>query len=156
MVQDVLEGIEVMTEIFKSPRMPRPKKDKQAMEPVHMSSRNPRHSKLSMEEKGKVVTIETEEEEEDLQTLIATAEEEEDMEKYIQPFCSTTKLPVYVPQLKGKTKILKDLGALQTPLFPNGIVFKGSHLGHVPAMKFEDWDLADSEKFPHLETTNLM
>jgi len=26
----------------------------------------------------------------------------------------------------------------------------------MPTMKFEDWDLPDSEKFPHLETKNLM
>lgn len=26
----------------------------------------------------------------------------------------------------------------------------------VPTMKFEDWDSADREKFPHLESGNLM
>ena len=45
------------------------------MGPVHMSPRNPRFYKLSMEEKVKVVTIETEEEEEDLQALITKVEE---------------------------------------------------------------------------------
>ena len=26
----------------------------------------------------------------------------------------------------------------------------------MPSLKFEDWDLADHEKFPHLETLHLM
>lgn len=46
--------------------------------------------------------------------------------------------------------------ALKTPLLPNGILFEGSVLGCVPTMKFEDWDLVDNEKFPHLETSQLM
>ena len=86
---------------------------------------------------GKVVTIETNEEEEDLQALTIAAEEDEDMVEDIQPTRSATKLPAYVPPRKGKTKVPKDLG-------------------HVPTMKFEDWDLAKYEKFPHLETKNLM
>ena len=55
-----------VTEIPKSPRTPRPKKDKQTIGPIRMSPRNPQHNKLSMEEKGKAVTIKTDEEEEDL------------------------------------------------------------------------------------------
>ena len=47
------------------------------MGPIRMSLRNLQHNKLSMEEKGKVVTIETDEEEEDLQALVSTMEEEE-------------------------------------------------------------------------------
>ena len=35
-------------------------------------------------------------------------------------------------------------------------MFEGMHLGRVSTMKFEDWGLADHEKFPHLETGNLM
>ena len=46
--------------------------------------------------------------------------------------------------------------ALETPLLPDGIIFEGSVLGCVPMMKFEDWDLVDSKKFPHLETSQLM
>ena len=84
MVGDVPGGTGVMTDIPKSSRTPRPKKDKQVMGPVCMSPRNPRHNKLSMEEKGKAVTIETNEEEEDLKALIAATEEEEDMEEDIQ------------------------------------------------------------------------
>lgn len=32
------------------------------------------------------------------------------------------------------------------------IVFEGLHLGQVPVLNFEYWDLADHEKFPHLAT----
>lgn len=35
-------------------------------------------------------------------------------------------------------------------------MFEGSTMGHMPTMKFEDKDLADSDKFRHLETENLM
>ena len=45
-----------------------------------MSLRNLWFDKLSMEEKGKAVTIETDDKEEDLQTLIAKVEEAEGME----------------------------------------------------------------------------
>ena len=38
----------------------------------------------------------------------------------------------------------------------SGIVFEGMHLGRVPTMKFEYWDLADHENFPHLDIGNLM
>jgi len=44
--------------------------------------------------------------------------------------------------------------ALQIPLLPDGILFEGLVLGRM--MKFEDWDHADSKKFPHLETSKLM
>jgi len=70
------------------------------------------------------------------------------------------KLSAYVPLCKGKVKVPKDLdetkSLLQTPILPNGIMFEGTHLGHVPSLKFEDWDLADLKNFPHLETRNLM
>ena len=49
-----------------------------------MSSRNTQFSKLSMEEKGKAVTIETDDEEEDLQALIDEIEIDEEMEEDIQ------------------------------------------------------------------------
>lgn len=104
-VHDVPEGTGVAPEILKSPRMPRPKKDKQAMGPVRMSPRNPWFGKLSMEENGKVVTTETDEEEEDLQALIAKVEEEEDVEADIQPMHYIAKLPEYVPLRKGKVKV---------------------------------------------------
>jgi len=65
-MEDVPEGAKIVTEILKSPRTPRPKKDKQAMAPMHVSPRNTLRSNLSMEEKGKAIMIETDEEEEDL------------------------------------------------------------------------------------------
>jgi len=160
MVENVLEGIRVVVEIPKSPRTLRPKKDKQAMAPIRMSSRNPLCSKLSMAEKGKAVTIDTNEEEEDLQALTIVAEEDEYLEEEIQPIFSTAKLPAYVPLRKGKTKVLKGpdktKSSLQTLLLLDSIVFEGTHLGHMPTMNFEYWDLTDREKFPHLETRNLM
>jgi len=90
-----------------------------------------------------------------LQDLTIIEEEEEGMEVDTQPRNSVTKLPAYVPLQKEKAKVPKDLdetkSLLQTPLLPNGIMFEGTHLGQVPSMKFEDWDLADRENFPHLE-----
>ena len=125
-----------------------------------MSPRNPKFGKLSMEEKGKVVNIEINDEEDDLQAFIAEVKEAEDMEENIQPVRSVAKLPEYVPSQKGKTKIPKDLDAtkstLQTSLLLDGIVFEGSHLDYMTIMKFEDRDLMDSEKFPHLETKSLV
>lgn len=104
--------------------------------------------------------IDTDEEEEDLQDLTIIAEEDEDMEEDIQPIHSAKKLSTYVPPWKGKTKVPKDLDetkiSLQTPLLPDDIMFEGTHLGLVLTMKFEDWDLVDHKKFPHLETRNLM
>jgi len=63
---DVLEGFMIVEEILKSPCTPRPKKDKQVMARICVSLKNPLCSKLLMEEKGKVVNIETDDEEEDL------------------------------------------------------------------------------------------
>jgi len=67
MVYGVPGDTGVMPEIPKSPWMPRPKKDKQTEGPVRMSPRNPRFGKLSMEEKGKAITFETNDEEEEWQ-----------------------------------------------------------------------------------------
>ena len=71
-IGDALEGARIVAEILKSPRTPRPKKYKQVMVLIHVSPRNPSCTKLSMEEKGKAVTIETNEEEEYLEDLIIT------------------------------------------------------------------------------------
>ena len=62
-IHDVPGDTRVASKIPNSPWAPRPKKDKQGAGPVRMSPRNLWH-KLSMEEKGKAVTIETGEEEE--------------------------------------------------------------------------------------------
>jgi len=45
---EVTEGAEVVAEILKSLRMPRPKKDNQEMVVVHVSLRNPLRNKLSI------------------------------------------------------------------------------------------------------------
>lgn len=56
--------------------------------------------------------------------------------------------------------MLKDIdeskSSLQTPLLPDDIIFKGAYLGKVTSLKFEDWDLAKHEKFPHLATSQLI
>ena len=82
------------------------------------------------------------------------------MEVDTQPTHSATKFPTYVPLRKGKAKVPNNLdetkSSLQTPLLLDGIMFEGTHLGCMLSMKFKDWDLAKHEKFPHLETKNLM
>jgi len=101
-----------------------------------------------MEEKRKVVSLEIDE------------EEEEDMEMETKGTDSLTRLPAYVPPWMGKEKVPKDLyeskSSLQTPLLPEDIIFERVHLGWVPSLMFEDQDLADNEKFPHLATAQLM
>ena len=82
-VHDVPRDTGVVPEIRKSPRMPRPKKDKQLAGPVRMSPRNLRFGKISMEEKGKAVIIKTNDKEEDLQALVDEIEATEDMEEDI-------------------------------------------------------------------------
>ena len=39
---------------------------------------------------------------------------------------------------------------------PKGVLLEGTEFGRIYTLKFEDWDLADTEKFPHLETSELM
>jgi len=45
---------------------------------------------------------------------------------------------------------------LQTPLLPEEIRFDGLPLGQIPSIKFEDWDLVDSDKFPQLAADKLL
>jgi len=136
----------------KSPRTPWPQKDKKMMGLVLVSPRNPQFGKLSIAEKGKVVTIETKKEGEDLQALITQIGAQNDEVGEFSQKNSTTKLPPYILPWKGKAKVPKDLeamkSALQTPLLPNDIMFEGLPLGWVLTMNFRDWDLTDSEKFP--------
>ena len=47
---EVPESVGIVTKIPKLSRTPRPKKDKQAMVPMHVSPRNPLRTKLIMEE----------------------------------------------------------------------------------------------------------
>lgn len=57
-------------------------------------------------------------------------------------------------------RIPKDVdfvnNTLQTPLLPDEIRFDGLSLGQVPSIKFEDWDLADSDKFLELAEDKLL
>lgn len=82
------------------------------------------------------------------------------MEEDTQPMHHTTKFPTYIPPRKGKAKVPKDLDenkcSLQTLLLPDNIMFECTHLGRVLSLKFKYWDLAEHEKFPHLESRNLM
>lgn len=70
-------------EILKSSRTLRPKTDTQATRLVCMSPQNPWFGKLSMEEKGKNVNMETDDEEEDLQAFVKEIEVDEKMEEDI-------------------------------------------------------------------------
>jgi len=125
-----------------------------------MSLRNLQFGKLSTEDKGEAVNLEMDEEEEDLQAFVEEIKVDEEMEEDIQLMRIATKLPKYVPLRKRKAKVPQDLdatkSALETPLLPDGIFIECLVMGHVPTMKFEDWYLVDSEKFPHLQTKNLM
>lgn len=94
-----------------------------------MSLWNPHFSKLSIEDKGKTINLETNDKEEDLQALVEEIEADEQMEEDIQPVHTATKLPNYVPTWKGRVKVAKYLdvvkSTLQTPLLPDGILLEG-------------------------------
>lgn len=115
-VGDAPEGVGIVAEIPKSPRMPRPKKDKQVMVPVRVSPWNPLCTKLSVEDKGKVVIIETDEDKANLEDLIIEEEEDEGMEEETEPAHPPTKLPAYVPPRKAKAKVPKDLDKTKSSL----------------------------------------
>ena len=127
------------------------------MIPVRVSPRNPLRTKLTLQEKGKAINLEADEEESE---EILVDEEEVEMKVETQGADPITWLLEYVPSLKGKAKVPKDIdkskSSLQTSLLPDDIVFEGACLGRVPVLKFEDWDLTDHEKFPHLATEKLM
>ena len=61
---------------------------------------------------------------------------------------------------KGKAKVPKNLDEVDTvitiPALPKEVPIENSVVGHVAAMKFEDWDLTDIVKLPHLLTDALM
>jgi len=88
-----------------------------------------------MEEKGKAVNLETNEEEEDLEDLIIEEDEDKSMEEETEAAHPLIKFPMYVPPWKGKAKVPKDLdeskNSLQTPLLLDDIIFEGMHLGRV-------------------------
>jgi len=113
-----------------------------------------------MEEKGKAVNLETDEEVEDLEDIIIEEDEDEAMEEGTEGVVPLTKLPEYVPSWKGKVKVSKDLDerkrSLQTSLLLDDIIFEGMHLRRVPSLKFEDLDLANHDKLAYLVTKHLM
>jgi len=84
--------------------------------PVRLSPWNPRISKLSMTEKGKVVADEPEEEEEYLQALIAKIEAQDDEVNNVSQAPLPIELPPYIPPWKGTAKIPKDLEATKSAL----------------------------------------
>lgn len=104
MAHEEPEEVETVPKVPKSLQMPRPQKDKQTMGPIHVSPRNPWFHKLSMVEKGKSITIETEEEEEDFQALITQIEVQDDEVEDASKKHSTTKLPPYIPHGRGKPR----------------------------------------------------
>jgi len=140
------ESVGIVPEMPKSPRTPRSKKDKQAMVSVCMSPRNPLRTRLTMEENGKAINLEVDEEEE-FEEILVEEEEDVEMEVETQGADPLTRLPAYVPSRKGKPRVPKDIdeskSSLQTPLLPDDIIFEGAHLGRVLVLKFEDWDLAE-------------
>lgn len=80
-----------------------------------------------MEENEKAVTIETDEEKEDLEDLIIAKDKDEGMDEETKPAHPPTKLPAYVPSWKGKAKVPKDRDetkiSLHTSLLLNNIIF---------------------------------
>jgi len=126
---------------------------------VRMSPRNLLRTRLTMEEKGKPINLEVDEEEE-FEEILVEEEEDVEMEVETQGADPLTRLPAYVPSQKGKARVPKYIGesksSLQTLMLPDDIIFEGVHLGWVLVLKFEDWDLTDHLKFPHLVTTQLM
>ena len=58
---------------------------------------NPQFGKLSMEDKGKTINLEIDDEEEDLQAFIQEMKVDEEMEEEIQLVRTSAKLPNYVP-----------------------------------------------------------
>lgn len=113
--------------------MPRLMKEKHPMILVRVSPRNPLCTILTMEEKGKTINSETNEDEEDLEDLIIEEDEDEGMEEETKLVHPPTKFPTYIRPHKGKVKVPKDLderkSPLQTPLLPEDIIFEGMHLG---------------------------
>lgn len=70
---------------------------------VCVSPCNTLHTRLTIEEKGKVFNLETDEKEEELEYLIIEEDEDEGMEEETEPTHPPTKLTVYIPYgMEGK------------------------------------------------------
>lgn len=62
-VGEAPKSFEVIVEVPKSPRKLRPNSDKQAMILVCVSPRNPQRTRLTLQENGKAINLEADEEE---------------------------------------------------------------------------------------------
>jgi len=62
-----------------------------------------------MEEKGKAINLEADEEEEDLKEILVEEEEGKEMEEETQGVDPLNRFPAYVPLRKGKARVPKDL-----------------------------------------------
>ena len=109
-----------------------------------------------MKEKGKAITIESDEEEEGPPTYVEEIEPNKEGEENIQ----LVRWTKYVPPSKGKANVPTNLddvdNILITPSLPKEVPLKGMVTGRILTMKFVDWDLADTDKFPHLAISELM
>ena len=137
----------------KSPQTPRTRKDPQVPESVRRSPQHLHFGKFTMDEKGKMVRIDSDEEAKESPTYVEELNPEGDP---IQP----VRRPKYMPPRKGNVKVPANLDEVDTlivtPSLPKAMPVENSVVGCVSTMKFEDWDHANHEKFPHLETRNLM
>lgn len=106
-----------------------------------------------MEDNGKTITIESDKHEAGSPTYVEEINLDRDT---IQPVWQ----PKYMPPSKGKAKVPTNLDEVDNKLIisslPKGVPIESSMVGYILAMKFEDWDLADTTKFPHLGTGALM
>lgn len=89
-------------------------------------------------------------------TYVEEINPDEEGEANIQPI----RRPKYVPPSKGKAKVPSNLDDVDSiliiPSLPKGFPLESMTIGPISIMKFEYWDLADTEKFPHLVTCELM
>lgn len=106
-----------------------------------------------MEEREKIVIIESEEEDKDPPMHVKEVVPEEDPIRLVWR-------PKYAPPSKGKAKLLANLDEVNSIIIaqslPKVVLVENSVIGYVVTMKFEDWDLVDIVKFPHLATDELM
>jgi len=89
------ERARIFSNIPKSPHTLRAKKDKHAIVLAHILPRNLLRTKITMEERGKAINLEADEEEEFEEILV----EEEDVEMEVETHGADilTRLPAYVP-----------------------------------------------------------
>lgn len=71
-----------------------------------------------------------------------------------------TRLPIYIPQWKGKVKVMKDWDTekftVSMPLLPEQVPFEGTRLARILLLKMKGYDLAYHTKFPHLVIEKYM